>query len=688
MTNPLLTEPDTPLGMPRVDIVADAHFEPALDAALAEARAAIAAIAGDPRPATFANTVEALERIAEPLGRVLPVFHHLAATDSNEVRRALQREFAPRLAAYTSELRMNAALFARIDTLWQACADLDLSPEQARVLLLWRRLFVRSGARLEGAARERLKAVMARLAVLGMQFSQNLLADEGAWCMPLEEADLEGLPDFLRAAARAAAHERALPGHVITSSRSLIVPFLQCSPRRDLRERAWRAWTARGARDGDTDNRPIAAEILVLREERAKLLGYESFAAYKLEPEMARSPQRVHDLLMAVWTLARTRAELDAQVLQRMLHADGIHDDLAPWDWYYYAARRRAAEHDVEEAQLGPYLQFERMLEAAFDCAGRLFGLAFEPVDLPLPHVDARAFAVTRGGRHVALFIGDWFARSAKRSGAWCSALRTQRKLGGEVRPVVVNVCNFAKAPPGEASLLSYEDARTLFHEFGHALHHMLSDVTYLSIAGLSVARDFVELPSQLFEHWLAVPEVLARHAINVETGEPMPAALLARVLAAANADTGFRSVEYVASALVDLDFHDGPAPHDPLAREAEVLAAIGMPPAIAMRHASAHFSHVFSGDGYSSGYYGYLWAEVLSADAFAAFGEAGDPFDPHTAAKLERHVLSAGGSKEPEALYTSFRGRMPDVGPLLRARGLIAREQDADPAAGNPRAS
>jgi peptidyl-dipeptidase Dcp len=386
---------------------------------------------------------------------------------------------------------------------------------------------------------------------------------------------------------------------------------------------------------------------------------------------MAGTPQRVRELLMAVWKPARARAEADAAVLERMLHADGINDALAPWDWHYYAERRREAEHDLDESALKPYLQLERMIAAAFDCAGRLFGLTFREVQVPLPHPDARAFEVSRDGRHLALLIGDWFARATKRSGAWCSALRDQHGLDGGVRPVVVNVCNFAKPPPGEPALLSYDDARTLFHEFGHALHQILSDVTYASISGTSVARDFVELPSQLFEHWLEVPEVLARHAVHADTGEPMPAALLERLLAATNADTGFQTVEYVASALVDLAFHDAPAPADPMVRQAEVLASIGMPAAIAMRHATPHFAHVFAGDGYSSGYYSYLWAEVMDADAFAAFEEAGDPFDVDTAARLERHVLRAGGSQEAEALYTAFRGRMPGVEALLAGRGL-----------------
>ncbi|MBT8454773.1 MAG: M3 family metallopeptidase, partial [Alphaproteobacteria bacterium] len=555
MTNPLLSDWDTPFQIAPFDQISDDDFEPAFDEALERARAAIAQIADNPEPPTFENTIDALELADEPLGNVLSVFYTLAGTDTNDARNALMRVFSPKLAAYGSEITMNAALFARIEALWAARDTLDLTDEQQRVLMLTRRGFVRSGAQLEGDARERLKAVKERLAVLGTQFSQNLLADESDWAMPLDEADLAGLPPFLVDAARSAGEERKADGPVVTLSRSLVVPFLQFSPRRDLREKAYRAWTSRGANGGDNDNRAIAAEILALRDERAKLLGYENFAAYKLETEMAKKPANVRDLLMQVWEPARASADADAAILEEMMHADGVNGRLEPWDWRYYAEKRRLAEHDLDEAELKPYLQLDRMIDAAFACAGRLFGLEFAPVDPPLHHPDARAWDVTRNGRHMALFVGDYFARGSKRSGAWCSAMRSQRKLGGDIRPIVLNVCNFAKPPAGQPALLSYDDARTLFHEFGHALHQMLSDVTYESVSGTSVARDFVELPSQLYEHWLEVPEVLGEFAVHAETGEPMPDALRDRLLAAATYDMGFQTVEYVASAMVDLAF-------------------------------------------------------------------------------------------------------------------------------------
>lgn len=671
MTNPLLADWETPFELPPFDRIEDGDFEPAFEMALAEARAAIEAIAGQAEAPTFANTIEALERAGEPLSKVLSVFYSVAGADSNPERERLMRVFSPQLAAYSSELYMNADLFARIEALWGAREDLGLSPEQARLLYLTRRGFVRAGAQLAGADRDRLSAIRERLAVLGTQFTQNLLADERDWFMELGESDLEGLPGFVVDGARAASEERGMEGYVVTLSRSLIVPFLQFCPNRALREKAYAAWTARGANGGETDNREIAGEILGLREERARLLGYDSFAAYKLETEMAKTPEAVRDLLMAVWAPARAKAEADAAALTERLHADGINGDLRPWDWRYYAEARRKEEHDLDESALKPYLQLDRLIEAAFACANRLFGLEFKPVDVPLYHPDVRAWDVTRGGEHMALFVGDYFARGSKRSGAWCSAMRSQQKLAGEIRPIVINVCNFAKPPEGQPALLSYDDARTLFHEFGHALHQMLSDVTYESLSGTSVARDFVELPSQLYEHWLEVPEVLAEFATHAETGEPMPQAMLDRLLAAQNYDMGFSTVEYVASALVDLGFHEGAAPADPMARQAEILAEIGMPEAIGMRHATPHFAHVFAGDGYSSGYYSYMWSEVMDADAFEAFREAGSAFDETVARVLEAEILSIGGTQEAEAAYTAFRGRMPGVEALLKGRGL-----------------
>ena len=668
--NPLLQDWNTPFSLAPFDQVSDDDFAPALEQALEAHKAEIAAIADNPAPANFANTVEALEAAGHLLDQVLGVFFTVAGADSNPAREALQRDFSPKLSAHFSDITANKALFARVDAVWSARDALELSDEQARVLMLTHRGFVRAGAALTGTQEARMKEIKGRLAVLGTQFTQNLLADERSWFMKLEEDDLQGLPDFVVDAARAAGEEKEAGGPVVTLSRSLITPFLQFSPRRDLRERAFKAWEARGANGGETDNREIASETLALRHERAALLGYDSFADYKLETEMAKTPEAVRDLLMQVWEPARAQANADAEVLTRMMHADGVNGDLAPWDWRYYAEKRRAAEHDLDEAALKPYFQLDRMIEASFACATRLFGLQFKPLDVPLYHKDCRAWEVTRDGKHVAVFIGDYFARGSKRSGAWCSAMRAQAKFPDVQTPVVINVCNFAK---GDPALLSYDDARTLFHEFGHALHQMLSDVTYESVSGTSVARDFVELPSQLYEHWLEVPEVLGEFATHARTGEAMPKETLDKVLGAATFDMGFQTVEYVASALVDLAFHEGNAPADVMEMQREVLERIGMPEAITMRHATPQFAHVFSGDGYSSGYYSYMWSEVMDADAFQSFEDAGGAFDPERAKALEQNILSTGGSRDAGELYVAFRGRLPGVEALLKGRGLVA---------------
>ena len=670
MINPLLADWSTPFQIAPFNAISDDDFAPALDEALAAHDAEIAAIAQNVSPASFENVIGALESAGGALDKVLSVFFTVAGADSNSAREELQRDFSPKLAAHFSRITANKALFQRLQDVWTNRDRLNLTDEQTRVLMLTHRGFVRAGAALTGVEDTRMAEIKSRLAELGTSFTQNLLADERSWFMELGEPDLEGLPQFVIDTARAAGEEKGAGGPVVTLSRSLIVPFLQFSARRDLRQKAFEAWAARGANGGATDNRAICAEILALREERASLLGYASFADYKLETEMAKTPAAVRQLLMDVWEPAKAQAEADAAVLTKMMRAEGVNGDLAPWDWRYYAAKRRVSEHDLDEAEVKPYFQLERMIEASFDCATRLFGLEFKRLDVPLYHADCRAWEVTRAGKHVAVFIGDYFARGSKRSGAWCSAMRAQAKYPEVQTPIVINVCNFAKGTP---ALLSYDDARTLFHEFGHALHQMLSNVTYESISGTSVARDFVELPSQLYEHWLDVPEVLAEFATHYETGEPMPKALLDKVLGAATFDMGFQTVEYVASAMVDLAFHEGVAPADPMAKQAEILAEMDMPAAIVMRHATPQFAHVFSGDGYSAGYYSYMWSEVMDADAFEAFEEKGDAFDGQLAASLERNILSSGGSRDAAELYEAFRGRMPGVEALLKGRGLAA---------------
>ena len=669
MKNPLLSDWNTPYDIAPFDKISDVDFSSALDDALAADMAETRAIAEQKEAPTFANTIHALQATGRDLDKVLSVFYTVSGADSNPIREELMREFSPKLSAHHSEIIANEALFKRIDTLWQNRDELGLNVEEARVLMLTHRNFVRSGASLQDAAKDRMKEIKSRLSVLGTDFSQNLLADERNWFMPLSEADLEGLPDFLIAAAKAAAKEKGQDGAIITLSRSVVVPFLQFSPRRDLREKAYLAWAARGANGGEKDNRALAREMLALRKEMAELLEFPDFASFKLETEMAKTPGNVRQLLNDVWVRAKERANQDAQILTEMMHKEGVKGALEKWDWRFYAEKRRKAEHDLDESEVKPYFQLDQMIKAAFDCANRLFGLEFKNVDVPLYHPDCRVWEVTRAGQHVALFIGDYFARGSKRSGAWCSAMRAQAKLPNNQSPIIINVCNFAKSDP---ALLSYDDARTLFHEFGHALHQMLSDVTYEMVSGTSVPRDFVELPSQLYEHWLEVPEVLKTFAIHAETGEPMPEVLLQKVLDAATFDMGFQTVEYVASAMVDLEYHTQDPPEDIMKLQSEVLESMGMPKAIGMRHATPQFAHVFSGGYYASAYYSYMWSEVMDADVFAAFEEKGNTFDAELAQSLEDNILSKGGSEDPEVLYSAYRGRLPKVEALLKGRKLV----------------
>ncbi|MGA2792552.1 MAG: M3 family metallopeptidase [Roseiarcus sp.] len=677
LANPLLEPWTGPFEAPPFASIKPAHFAPAFEVALAEKRAEIAAIAANPEPASFANTIEALERSGASLDRVASVFFNLAGAHGDDALEAIERDIAPVLSRASSEIYLNEALFRRIEALRAAKESLGLEPEQARVLDLYHIAFTRNGAALAPDAKARLSEIDERLATLGARFGQNVLADEKAYLLALETPDDgAGLPDWLLAAAAASAAERGLPGQRgITLSRSSVEPFLQFSARRDLREKAFRAWAGRGEHDGATDNRAIAAESVRLRAERARLLGFASYAHFRLDDTMAKTPQAALDLLHSVWTPARTQALREEAALQAIVAEEGGNFQLAPWDWRYYAEKRRKAMFDLDESEIKPYLRLDKMIEAAFYVANRLFGVSFaERTDVELYHPDARCWTVTgQDGQELALFIGDYFARPSKRSGAWMSALRDQRKLDGPVLPIVVNVLNFAKAGAGEDCLLSFDDARTLFHEFGHALHGMLSDVTYPMVSGTNVARDFVEFPSQLYEHWLERPEILRRFAAHHQTDEPMPEALLQRLLVARQFNQGFATVEFTASALVDLDLHLQAAPEaiDIVAFENDELEKLGMPAAIAMRHRTPHFQHIFAGSGYSAGYYSYLWSEILDADGFEAFEESGDIFDPALAAKLRDYVYAAGNSREPEAAYAGFRGRAPNAEALLRKRGL-----------------
>lgn len=673
--NPL-TAWNGPLGLPDFTRIEDKDFEPVFRAALDAHEREIEQIASNSAAPTIENTLAALELSGEALSRVSAIFWCLAGAHTNPEIQRLEREISPLVARHFTRMYMNDALFRRIDALYGRRDSLNLDKETRRVLeKTWKR-FVRGGAKLDGEAKARLGAINEELARLGAQFGQNVLKDESSWALFLDEKDLDGIPDSLKSAMASAAAERGQPGrYAVTLSRSIAEPFLSTSTRRDLRETVLKAFISRGANDGEANNREIVRRTLELRAEKAKLLGYETFAAYKLDDTMAKTPENVMNLLLPVWEKAKEKAAATEKELQRIAAGEGQNQPIAAWDWRHFAEKLRSEKFAFDESALKPYLALDSVIAAAFDVAKKLFGLTFEEQKgIPAWHEDVRVFIVRNAdGSRRGLFLADYFNRPSKRSGAWMSALQSGYKLGEGEEPIIYNVCNFAKPPAGQPALLSVDDARTLFHEFGHALHGLLSDVTWPSIAGTSVSRDFVELPSQLYEHWFTVPEVLQSHMRHVETGETIPLDLVEKMRAARNFDAGFATVEFTASALVDMAFHSrDSAPEDPFEFEKNTLEKLGIPSAIPTRHATPHFLHVFSGDGYSAGYYSYMWSEVLDADAFRAFEESRDPFNPEVAEKLRRYIYSAGGSDDPEALYRAFRGQMPSPEAMMEKRGLV----------------
>ena len=675
--NPFFEVWDAPFGMPPFDQIIPEHFPPAFDRGMDEQITEIAAIVAAPGQPSFADTIEALERSGRLLDRVSRVFSNLDSSDTNPALEAIARDYAPKLAQHHTRIALDPGLFARIDDLYGRRGELGLAEDQMRLLERRHLRFVRAGAQLGPDQKARIGVISERLATLHTLFGQNVLHDEREWRLVLDEADLDGLPSFARAAAAQAAAERELPGrYVVTLARSSIEPFLTFSSRRDLRRIAHEAWTARGTHPGEADNTPLIREIMTLRAEQARLLGYQNFAAFRLDDSMAKTTDAVERLLLEVWDPAKKKASAERGALEDLARAEGLNEPLEPWDWRYYAEKVRRAQYDLDEAEVKPYFVLDNMVAAAFDTAGHLFGLTFTARgDLPVYHPDVRVWEVRdRAGNHVGLFLHDNFARPGKHSGAWSSRYRDQQNLDGPVAPIVVNNNNFSRSDSagGEPTLLSFDDAETLFHEFGHGLHTLLSRVRYPSQSGTAVRRDFVEFPSQVFEHWMSVPENLRKYARHYETGEPIPEALMGRLLAARTFNEGFATVEYTASALIDLELHRDPHPEnlDPDRFEREFLATYGVPREIGLRHRPAHFQHLFAGGGYAAGYYAYLWAEVLDADGFAAFTEAGDVFDPALAARL-KDIYSAGDTRDPMELYRAFRGRDPEIGALLRQRGL-----------------
>ena len=658
--------------LPSFDNIRSNDFLPALHEAIALAEENIDQILKNSAEPNFSNTVEALEKSDDVLSRLAAIFFNLVGANSNSELEAIQVEFVKNLSAFYTKALMNKKIYSRLKEL--DCININpiLTAEQYRVLDLYRRDYIRSGVDLSEANQLKLARVTTRLAELGTKFSQNILAEEREWSLDLSEDDLDGLPYDLVSILKQSGLDRGCSSPILTLSRSHLVPFLENSSRRDLRKKAFLAWVSRGANKNENNNYRIISEIISLRKERATLLGFKNFSSFKLQNEMARNPETVKEFLYSVLKPAKKKALKELNDLKQIMKSEGIGEPLMAWDWRYYQFKSQKKHLDFNPLELKPHFKLESIIEAAFYVANKLFNLDFLPISYVSYHPDVKCWEVKRNGKHVGIFLGDYFARTSKRSGAWCSSLRSQSKLHKNETPIVINVCNFAKPGKKEEALLTIDDATTLFHEFGHALHNLLSNVTYNRISGTSVARDFVELPSQLFEHWLVIPEVLDRFAINIKTGKRIPKKLLEKLFKSMTFGTGFATVEYLASAIIDILIHTEEPMSNPEDFQNKILSELEIPEGIVMRHALSNFAHIFSGDGYSSGYYSYLWSEVMDADAFDAFKDKNNFFDDELARKLETFIYGSGGSKEPEKLYELFRGREPTIDSLLRGRGLV----------------
>jgi peptidyl-dipeptidase Dcp len=670
-------------GVPAFDSLELAALAPALERGMERQLREIEAIARDPSAPTFANTIVALERSGRDLDRVQTYFGVWASNLSTPEFRAVQTEMAPKLSEHASRIIQNEALFARVKSVWERRSSSGLQPDEERLVQLVYERFAHNGATLAGAAKERYAAIQKRLAELHTHFAQNVLADEEAYVLFLEPHQLGGLSEaFLQAAAKAAEARGQAGKYAITNTRSSMDPFLTFSTERALREQVWRTYYARGDNGDEHDNNALIAEILALRHERVRLLGYPDYATWRLTDRMAKTPERARALMEAVWPAALARVAEEVRDMQAVAEAEGAGlvpgqpSSIEPWDYRFYAEKVRRAKYDLDSNEVKAYLQLEKLREAMFFVAGEVFGFAFRPVaqgTVPVFHPDVRVWEVTEraSGKHVGLWYLDPYSRPGKRSGAWATAYRSHESFDGERTVLAANNSNFIAAGPGEPVLVSWDDAETLFHEFGHALHYLSSRVAYPTLN--SGVRDYTEFQSQLLERWLATEPVIQRYLVHYRTGAPIPAELVAKVRRAATFNQGFQTAEYLASALLDLAYHTvDPAGLDPDAFERETLAELGLPREIVMRHRSPHFTHVFSGEGYATGYYGYLWADVLTSDAAEAFEAApGGYYDRSLAKKLVEHLFSPCNSLDPAEAYRAFRGRDATIDALMRDRGF-----------------
>lgn len=675
--NPFFTDWTTPFGAPPFDRIKVEHFKPAVLEGIKRHREEIKAIAKNPEPPTFANTLEALDRSGLFLDRAEKVMENLLSAHTNDELQAVAQELAPVLSAHYDSIFLDAKLFARVKAVYDQRDQLALNPEQKQLLEKFYKDFVRAGAGLDEAKKARLKEINQELAVMELKFAENVLKETNAFELVIENpADLEGLPANVVAAAAEAAKERGKEGKwVFTLHKPSLIPFLQYSPRRELREKIFKAYINRGNNGNERDNKALVARTIALRIEKAGLLGYKTWADYVLEENMAKTPENVYRFMDQVWKPALKRAREEAAELQKLIRAEGGNFKLEPWDWWYYAEKLRKEKYALDEEMLRPYFKLENVIDGVFLLANKLYGLKFEErKDIPVYHPEVRVFEVKEAdGRLVGILYTDYFPRASKGAGAWMNALRDEYRVGGErIAPLIINCGNFTKSTPEQPSLLSWEEVTTLFHEFGHALHGLLTDCTYLRLTGTNVARDFVELPSQVMENWVAEPEFLRLFARHYQTGEPIPDELVAKIKNAQYFNQGFITVEYMSACYLDMDWHVLTAPvkaEEVMGFENKSLARIGLIPEIVVRYRSPYFSHIFAG-GYSAGYYSYIWAEVLDADAFEAFKEKG-LFDAETARAFRENILARGGSEDPMTLYVKFRGREPKVEPMLRRRGL-----------------
>ncbi len=662
-------------GVPAFDKVRVADFKPAMEKAMAESLAAIDAIAKNPEAANFENTIAAMERADTLMNRVMPVYSVWAGNMSSDEFRPVQKEMAPKLSAYRDKILQNSALFARIETVWQSPEKDKLTPEQQRLVWDIYTDFVRAGAKLTPEQKAKIGEINQRLATLYTTFSNNLLHDEEGYVLYLKKDQLGGLPDSFVQAAAAAAKEREHEGeYAITNTRSSIEPFLTFSTERALREKVWRTYYNRGDNGDEYDNNALITEILKLRAERTKLQGYKTFADRAIEKQVAKTPAAAMDLMMKVWPAAVARVKEEVADMQTIANQEKAGITIEPWDYRFYAEKVRKEKYDLDSNEVKEYLQLEKLREAMFWAAGKLYGFEFVPVsDVPVFHPDVRVWKVLRGGKLAGVWYFDPYARPGKRSGAWMTAYRPQNRLDGVSLPIVSNNSNFVKGAPGEPVLISWDDAETMFHEFGHAIHGLSSNVTYPSLAGTSVARDYVEFPSQINEHWLSTPEVLNEFARHYKTGKALPAELFKKIENSSKFNQGFATTEFLASALIDMKLHTiaNPGDLDPDKFERETLAELGMPKELPMRHRTPQFAHIFSSEGYAAGYYSYLWADALTADAWEAFEEGKGPWDATVAKRFFDNVLSKGNTIDPQVAYRQFRGRDVDTNALMRDRGF-----------------